>query len=204
MIRSTLQRGLACLLLLFAASAGAAPPPRHKVPTAAPHTVDQSAQKPVPFLEMAVAGVVPTPDGTMVVLINAEEELLLPLGIGISEAISIHGRLEHHQFTRPQTHDLLEHVLKELGGEVVKVQIDDLRDEVFLGSVFIKAGGRVISLDARPSDAIALALGNQVPILVSRGVLDRAALTADELMEAEPEASPEVSAPGEAPGVYTL
>ncbi len=220
MTRSTLQRGVSTLLLLVATSAAAAPataPSASNTPRHVPPVGEKGKARPaIPvaaksqiFVEMAVAGVVPTPDGTMVVLVNADEQVLLPLGVGLSEAISIHGRLEHHRFARPQTHDLLDHVLTELGGTVLKVQIDDLRDDVFLGTVFIQAGDRVISMDARPSDAIALALGSGVPILVARTVLDRAALTPDDLLSEDPEGSgPAAEAPGapqpEPVGVYTL
>jgi uncharacterized protein len=204
MNRTILQRGLSCLALLVATSAAAAPPSHQ--PPRPDAAKGAAATKGRAFVEMAVAGVVPTPDGTMVVLVNADEQVLLPLGIGLSEAISIHGRLEHHRFARPQTHDLLDHVLTELGGRIVKVQIDDLREDVFLGTVFIKAGDRVISVDARPSDAIALAVGSGVPILVARAVLDRAALTPDDLLD-EPEAAPTpdpAAAAAEPAGVYTL
>lgn len=208
MNRTTLQRGLSCLLLLAATSAAAAPPTHERPLAARQKRVEAPAPKGQTFVEMAVAGVVPTPDGTMVVLVNADEQVLLPLGIGLSEAISIHGRLEHHRFARPQTHDLLDHVLSELGGKIVKVQIDDLREDVFLGTVFIKAGDRVISVDARPSDAIALAVGSGVPILVARAVLDRAALTPDDLLDEPDVPRPAPDAPAaasaEPAGVYTL
>jgi hypothetical protein len=142
------------------------------------------------FLEMFVAGVVPTPEGHTLVLINAEEKVLLPLGIGPMEALSIHGRLERSPLPRPMTHDLLDHIVHELGGEIVRVQIDDLREDLFVGTVFIKARGRVISVDARPSDAVALAIGNSAPIFVARVVVDRAALHPEDLDDAQPSPPP--------------
>jgi uncharacterized protein len=138
--------------------------------------------KPKGFLEMFVAGVVPSPDGHTLVLVNAEEQVLLPLGIGLTEALSIHGRLEKRRFSRPMTHDLLDHIVAELGGAIVRVQIDDLKDDVFVGTVFIRVpekGGKetkVVSFDARPSDAVALAIGARAPIFVARPVVDRAAI----------------------------
>jgi bifunctional DNase/RNase len=138
---------------------------------------------------MFVAGVVPTGEGHMLVLVNAEEQVLLPLGIGLTEALSIHGRLEGHPFSRPMTHDLLDHIVTRLGGQIVKVQIDDVRDEVFTGTVFIRTGGKVVSFDARASDAVALAIGSEVPIFVARPVVDRAAIHPEDL-EDGPDPSP--------------
>lgn len=141
------------------------------------------------FIEMFVAGVVPSPEGHTLVLVNAEEQLLLPLGIGLTEALSIHGRLERRSFARPMTHDLLDHILAELGGEIVRVQIDDVHDDIFVGTVFIKKAGRIVSFDARPSDAVALALGARAPIFVARPVVDRAAIHPDDVDDA-PEPAP--------------
>lgn len=142
---------------------------------------EPAVNAPAAFLEMFVAGVVPTPDGHTMVLVNAEEKVLLPVGIGLPEALSIHGRLEHRATTRPLTHDLLDEMLKRLGGEVVRVQIDDLRDDIFVAQVFVKSSGKVISFDARPSDAVALALGSRAPIFVARPVVDRAAIHPEDL-----------------------
>jgi hypothetical protein len=190
LVCSALLLGLSC-----ATSAGAAPP------TTAPLVKRaQAEEKPPGFLEMFVAGVVPSPDGHTLVLVNPDEEVLLPLGIGLTEALSIHGRLERHRFARPMTHDLLDHIVTELGGEIVRVQIDDVRDDVFVGTVFIKKDGKVVSFDARPSDAVALALGSHAPIYVARPVVDRAALHPEDL------APPEASAPAAPPpkGVLSL
>jgi bifunctional DNase/RNase len=62
-------------------------------------------------------------------------------------------------------------IVKELGGRPIKAQIDDVRDDTYFGSVFMRQGDRVLQLDARPSDAIAIALGSGSPIYVSRSVL---------------------------------
>jgi uncharacterized protein len=157
---------------------------------------------PAAFIEMFVAGVVPTEDGHTLVLVNPDEKVLLPLGIGLSEALSIHGRLEHRRFARPMTHDLVDGMLEKLGGEIVRVQIDDLRDDVFVGTIFIKTGGRIVPLDARPSDAVALAIGSRAPIFVARPVVDRAALRADELQQRVEEMTP--PAPAAPEGVLSL
>jgi hypothetical protein len=163
---------LVAFVLLAASSAAAdAPPPKG-------------------FIEMFVAGVVPSGDAHTLVLVNAEEQVLLPLGIGLNEALSIHGRLEKRRAPRPMTHDLLDHVMKELGGEIVRVQIDDLKDDVFIGTVYIRKDGRIVQVDARPSDAVALAIGSRAPIFVARPVVDRAALHPEDIRDGEPKASP--------------
>lgn len=167
------------------------------------------APKPKGFLEMFVAGVVPSPDGHTLVLVNAEEQVLLPLGIGLTEALSIHGRLEKRRFSRPMTHDLLDHIVAELGGSIVRVQIDDLKDDVFTGTVFIRVpekGGKetkVVSFDARPSDAVALALGARAPIFVARPVVDRAAIHPGDLEDDDAPPSPSVSSSPQ-PSVLSL
>jgi bifunctional DNase/RNase len=165
--------------------------------------------KPKGFLEMFVAGVVPSPDGHTLVLVNAEEQVLLPLGIGLTEALSIHGRLEKRRFARPMTHDLLDHIVAELGGSIVRVQIDDLKDDVFVGTVFIKVNEKgsketkVVSFDARASDAVALAIGARAPIFVARPVVDRAAIHPGDLEDDDgPPSTPLASSPQ--PSVLSL
>jgi bifunctional DNase/RNase len=66
---------------------------------------------------------------------------------------------------------LLDAMVAKLGGDLVKVHVDDLRDQVYIGSVFVRQSGKVVSVDARPSDAIALALGRGAPIFVAAKVL---------------------------------
>jgi len=73
--------------------------------------------------------------------------------------------------------------VKKLGGTIVKVQIDELRDSVFHGSVYVRnAKGRIVRLDSRASDAVALGIGSGVPIYVAQGVLDEAGLERDKVM----------------------
>jgi bifunctional DNase/RNase len=175
---------------MLAASAVFAAPPDTK-----PAASDKASEN-KGFIEMFVAGVVPSPDGHTLVLVNPDEQVLLPLGIGLTEALSIHGRLEKRAFARPMTHDLLDHIVHELGGEIVRVQIDDLRDDVFVGTVFIKTAGKVIQFDARPSDAVALALGSRVPIYVARPVVDRAAIHPGDLEDTPPASTPAPPPPG--------
>ena len=174
--------------------------------------VQAAAGPPGGFIEMTVAGVVPTQDGHTLVLVNAAEQVLLPVGIALPDAVAIHGRLEHLEMGRPMVHDVLEHIMKQLGGQIVRVQIDDLRDDVFVGTVFIRtpgSAGEVVAIDARPSDAVALAIGASAPIFVARPVVERAAIRAADLPDDEDEEAPPTkeAAPGKplaGPGIMSL
>lgn len=136
------------------------------------------------FQEVEVLGVIPTEEGNLVIMVDDKRENFLPLDVGITEALSIHIRLERQRFARPLTHDLFDQVLRQLDGRVVRVQIDDYRDETFLGTVFIaSSGGKVHRFDARPSDAIALALGHRLPIYINSDVMKAHAVNVDELEE---------------------
>jgi bifunctional DNase/RNase len=133
-----------------------------------------------------VLGVVPTEEGNFVILVDPQEKRMLPLDVGLAEALAIHVRLERQRFPRPLTVDLLDDVLERLSGRIVRVQIDGYRDETFLGTIFVEHGKTVHRLDARPSDAIALALGHGVPIFIDREVMATHSLDIAEL-EAEGE-----------------
>jgi uncharacterized protein len=135
------------------------------------------------FVEMFVAGVLPTEGGPAVVLRDKAEKMLIPIWIGMSEAHSIQLRLDRKRFPRPLTHDLLDQIVHDLGGEIVKIHVDDLKGDTFVGTVFVKRGDKISHYDARPSDSIALAVGNQVPIFVSRAVIDRINTKKDEGIE---------------------
>ena len=87
-------------------------------------------------------------------------------------------------FSRPLTHDLVDTLLGKFGGKVEKVHVESVEEGVFKGRVFIRAQGELLTLDARPSDCIALALGNRAPIFVADAVLKEAALTEEDLKKA--------------------
>lgn len=158
----------------------------------APARADSSAC-PAGYVEMAVQGVVPTEQGMAVVLKPEKQEVLLPIWIGEAEAFSIRLRLERRRFERPLTHDLLDAVVRELGGKIQKIHVDDLKGSTFVGMVFIQQGKRLISVDARPSDAIALAVGNRLPICVSQKVIDRAGVRQSSPAPEHPAETPEDS-----------
>jgi len=179
------------LFLLVAACAARPRPPARPAPTplpavapatpaarvTAPRPPDpESIGPPEGYVEMRAVRVAALPQGDAVLLADAEESTVLPIFVGGTEALSIQLRLAHEPYERPLTHDLAESLVHELGGTIAKVQVDELRGTTFIGSVWLRHDGRLVPIDARPSDAIALALGAGVPVYVARTVLRAAGL----------------------------
>ncbi|HEY6000964.1 MAG TPA: bifunctional nuclease family protein [bacterium] len=109
-----------------------------------------------------------------IVILKAEGGArLLPIWIGLFEANAIALVLENITSPRPMTHDLLKNVIELLDASVRQVVVDSLRENTFYASVYLRTGGQERRLDARPSDAIALALRAGAPIFVTRDVLSR-------------------------------
>jgi hypothetical protein len=158
--------------------AAATPPPAAAAPPVAPNPppADDTVIAPSGYVPMHASDVVPTRDGDAVLLLDAKEAAAIPIFIGGSEATSIRLRLAKRRYERPLTHDLLDALMRELGARVVKVQVDDLKNSTYLGSVFVRTNGRLFELDARPSDAIALAIGSRAPIYVACKVLETTAI----------------------------
>lgn len=127
-------------------------------------------------VEMSVAGVVMDPTNNMpiVILKDKAQAKTLPIWIGVFEASSIAMALEGIGGARPLTHDLLMSVIEGLRAKVTKIAVDGLRESTFYASIFLKIGRRVVKIDSRPSDAIALAVRTNIPIFVSDEVLEGA------------------------------
>lgn len=140
-----------------------------------------------PFVEVTVKLVVTTEEGHAVLLAPKAGTPLLPVFVGPCEANAIQMRLDRKSAPRPLTHELLSSMVQALGAKVVKVEIDDLRGGTFLGRIHLLQNGKAIQMDARPSDAIALALGAEAPIRVAPTVLERAGLRRDEKPKDAPE-----------------
>jgi uncharacterized protein len=138
---------------------------------------------PAGFVSMEVMGVLPTAEGNAVFLVDREQERVLPIWIGSAEAMSIQLRMERRRFERPLTHDLLDNLVRELGGRVLRVHVDDLKGATFVATIFVRGPDGVIAIDARPSDAIAIAVGNRIPIYVAIEVVERAGLGRDDVPE---------------------
>jgi len=109
-----------------------------------------------------------------IVILKAEGgRRLLPIWIGLFEANAIALEMEKIATQRPMTHDLLKSIVEALGARVDRAVVDDLEENTFHASIYLRAGDAERRLDARPSDAIALALRAQAPIFVTRDVLER-------------------------------
>jgi bifunctional DNase/RNase len=132
--------------------------------------------EPTQELRVEIKGLMldPASNIPIVILRDLESQLFLPIWIGVFEANAIALRMEGVAPPRPMTHDLLRSVLEQLGGAVQKIVISDLRESTFFAVIHIQRNGTVVEVDARPSDAIALALRVDAPIYVLRSVLDKA------------------------------
>jgi len=110
----------------------------------------------------------------IVILKDEGEKQTLPVWIGVLEASAIASELEKVQFSRPMTHDLLKEVLKTTGAAVKKIEIIDLKDNVYYATIYMDlADGKSTQIDARPSDAIAVALRAAAPIFVDSSVIEK-------------------------------
>ena len=94
-----------------------------------------------------------------------------PVVIGVNEAHAIDRRVKNLTTPRPLTHDLLADVIGELGGDLERIVIHDLRDHVFYAKLVIRCRGQLVEVDSRPSDAIALGVASDTPIYVADSVL---------------------------------
>jgi bifunctional DNase/RNase len=121
----------------------------------------------------------------IVILKDTESDRYLPIWIGPCEADAITVELQNVEVARPLTHDLLRSVISAMGANVDHIVVSDLRNDVFYARVVIHQNGQRLEIDSRPSDAIALAVRVKVPIFVSDEVMDRAAITPEDEVEAE-------------------
>ena len=115
----------------------------------------------------------------VVVLKEKGADRYLPIWIGNTEADAIVIQLQNVPVPRPQTHDLLKLVIANLGGKISRIVVNDLADDVFFARINIEVDGKVVEVDSRPSDAIALAVRVQAPIFADDSVLDKAGVALD-------------------------
>jgi len=143
------------------------------------------------LVPMVIKGLMldPVSNSPIVVLKDEEEKFFLPIWVGIFEANAIALQLENVATPRPMTHDLLKNMIGELEGRVMRIVINDLRDSTFFAQIRVLTGGKTLEVDARPSDAIALALRTEAPIFVAQAVLDQAQTISPENVEEEEERS---------------
>ncbi len=112
----------------------------------------------------------------IVILREVDAERYLPIWIGPYEAEAITIALQDIEVARPQTHDLLKNVLGALNARLVRVEVISLRDDVFYGNLVVEVDGKMIEIDTRPSDALAMAVRAHVPIMATKDVLDTAGI----------------------------
>ena len=128
------------------------------------------------WLEMKVKGLALDPLSNMPIIILRDEEdkRSLPIWVGIFEANAIALELEKISTPRPMTHDLMKNILESLDAHVMKVVVSDLKENTFFAVIHVRIGESEITVDARPSDAIALALRVAAPIFVDEDVVRKA------------------------------
>ncbi len=126
---------------------------------------------PVP-MELSRILIRETDDTHIVELREIDGDRVFPIVIGLTEAAAIERRLMGQKPPRPQTHELLAQVIKELGATVERVVISDLRNHTFYARLILRRNGQELDIDSRPSDAIALGVATDVPIFVAEHVLD--------------------------------
>jgi bifunctional DNase/RNase len=108
----------------------------------------------------------------IIMLKEVDGERIFPIVIGNGEALAIDRRLKGVPTPRPLTHDLLASVIEHLGGSIEQIEINDLENHTFFARIHIRQDGKVLEIDSRPSDAIALGIATSVPIYVAEHVLD--------------------------------
>jgi bifunctional DNase/RNase len=127
------------------------------------------------LIEMKVSGLTidPITNTPIVILKSMQENKAIPIWIGLFEASAIATELEKIVFSRPMTHDLFSECLKVLNVKINRIVIADIRNNTFYANIYLSKEGQDFTIDARPSDAIALALRAAAPIFVDDSVLEK-------------------------------
>jgi bifunctional DNase/RNase len=132
-------------------------------------------------VEMQIRGLMMDPVTNMpiIVLKDVASEAVLPIWVGMFEAQAIALELEKTATPRPMTHDLLRNIARGLNGRVERVVVSEMRQDTFYAVIWMEQAGELVAVDARPSDAIALALRSDCPIYVAQDVLERSRQVSD-------------------------
>jgi bifunctional DNase/RNase len=151
------------------------------IATAPEPAVAAAKAPPVPdgYVTMTVFGVGPQGAGGVIALLDPTGATVVPIYVGGTEAASATHRFHGTRPERPLTHDLMDALMRHLGAELVRAQVDTLENGTYIGSIVVEQKGRFIELDARPSDAIALAMGAKVPIVMAAAVVKKAGVPKD-------------------------
>ena len=192
---------LGALFLLPALSSSHAAEPE---PLAKPSCVPKKGADPrvcTELIELTVRDVVPLREAHThaVVLATRDGGTVLPIFVDEGAAVAIAFRLAHRDPPHPLSQDLLASVVQQMGGRVTEVRIDDLHDDIYTGRLFIQQGERRLTIAARPSDSIALALRGEARILVTRKVLSEAGIAREEIDSLRGGGGPGVGGSGPVP-----
>ena len=128
------------------------------------------------LIEMTIKGLMvdPITNTPIVILKDKDGDRVLPVWVGIFETNVIALQIENVATPRPMTHDLLRNIITDLDGQVDRVVVSEVKENTFYAVIHLTVRGERIAVDARPSDAIALALRTKAPILVEESVIDNA------------------------------
>jgi hypothetical protein len=140
-------------------------------------------------IEVRIRGLMmdPSTRQPIVVLNDLAGEVVLPIWVGLFEANAIALEIEKATTPRPMTHDLMRNLVHGLNARVTRVVVGSLREDTFHATIWMNQGGEVVALDARPSDAIALALRSDCPIFISKQVFDHAREASETAASLSPE-----------------
>jgi bifunctional DNase/RNase len=133
------------------------------------------------YLPMRPRGQLPSVLGSAVIVANDAAGVFVPVFVGASEAHALRLRLRGEPFSRPLTHDLLDTLLGLLHASVEEVRVEELRGNVFIATVVLGTEEGRVELDTRASDALIIAVGHDLPVLVSQAVIDAAGRSLDKI-----------------------
>ena len=127
-------------------------------------------------IEMTIKGLMvdPITNVPIIILRDHDGRRVLPIWVGVFEANAIALQIENVTTPRPMTHDLLRNVILDLKADIQKIVVSDLKENTFYALIYLTVNGEPLAIDARPSDAIALALRARAPIFVEDSVIDHA------------------------------
>ncbi|MBL03629.1 uncharacterized protein METZ01_LOCUS65860 [marine metagenome] len=127
-------------------------------------------------IEMTIKSLMFDPVTNLPIIILREKDghHLLPIWMGVFEANAIAQQIENVTNPRPTTHDLLKNVIEDLNADIKKIVVHDLKDNTFYALLYLEVNGETVAIDARPSDAIALALRASAPIFIDKKVIEDA------------------------------
>ena len=122
---------------------------------------------------MVISGLTmdPVTNSPIVILKAVDGDETLPIWIGLLEATAIASEMEGIKFSRPMTHDLLKNVLDMVDVKVARIEVSDLKDNTYYAVIHLKQGEKEMTLDARPSDALAISLRVKAPVFVAEEVI---------------------------------